>query len=113
MVWYFNGGQNAGLEKGLFKVKIVWYSKLQPSHLNTRLVGYSDGYYTFHVLFHFSVVESGTGSGSLSHSFIRTIAPHGHLHTFDFHKERVEIATKEFKEHGLEHLVTAKLVSKQ
>jgi tRNA A58 N-methylase Trm61 len=61
-----------------------------------------------------TVIESGTGSGSLSHSFIRTVAPHGHLHTFDFHKERVEIAREEFKSHGVEHLVTGRLVkSKQ
>ncbi len=58
-----------------------------------------------------TVIESGTGSGSLSHSFIRTVAPHGHLHTFDFHKERVELAKEEFKSHGVDHLVTAKLVS--
>jgi len=53
------------------------------------------------------VVESGTGSGSLSHSLIRTIAPHGHLHTFDFHEQRAEKARVEFEEHGLENLVTA------
>ncbi len=50
------------------------------------------------------VIESGTGSGSLSHSLIRTVAPHGHLHTYDVHKERVELAEKEFKAHGVEHL---------
>ena len=32
------------------------------------------------------VIESGTGSGSLSHSIARTIAPNGRLRTFDFHK---------------------------
>jgi len=53
------------------------------------------------------VVESGTGSGSLSHSLIRTIAPNGHLHTFDFHEQRAEKARVEFEEHGLENLVTA------
>jgi len=53
------------------------------------------------------VIESGTGSGSLSHSFLRTIAPTGHLYTFDFHEQRVEFAKKEFSEHGLGQLVTA------
>lgn len=52
------------------------------------------------------VVECGTGSGSLSHALIRTIKPHGHLYTFDFHENRVKIANEEFKEHGLENYVT-------
>ena len=53
------------------------------------------------------VVESGTGSGSLSHALIRTVAPNGHLHTFDFHAERSEKARAEFSSHGISHLVTA------
>jgi len=52
------------------------------------------------------VVESGTGSGSLSHSLIRTIAPSGHLHTFDFHQQRSEKAKEEFQEHGISDYVT-------
>jgi len=54
------------------------------------------------------VIESGTGSGSLSHSFLRTIAPTGHLHTFDFHEQRVTLARKEFEKHKLGDLVTVK-----
>lgn len=42
----------------------------------------------------------------MSHSLIRTIRPHGHLHTFDFHKQRVELATAEFKKHGIGEFVT-------
>jgi len=51
------------------------------------------------------VIESGTGSGSLSHSMARTIAPSGHLHTFDFHQERVDKAREEFADHGLGEIV--------
>ncbi|TRY70439.1 hypothetical protein TCAL_06528 [Tigriopus californicus] len=45
------------------------------------------------------VIESGTGSGSLSHSFIRSLWPSGHLHTFDYHESRVKAAQQEFQEH--------------
>lgn len=49
---------------------------------------------------------SGTGSGSLSHAIARTIAPNGHLYTYEFHKQRADIATEEFKCHGLSGIVT-------
>jgi tRNA (adenine57-N1/adenine58-N1)-methyltransferase catalytic subunit len=52
------------------------------------------------------VAESGTGSGALSHALIRTIAPHGHLYTYEFNKMRSETARNEFRQHGLSHLVT-------
>ncbi|XP_056151221.1 tRNA (adenine(58)-N(1))-methyltransferase catalytic subunit TRMT61A [Lampris incognitus] len=52
------------------------------------------------------VCESGTGSGSLSHAILRTIAPTGHLHTVEFHQQRAEKATEEFREHRVDHLVT-------
>ncbi|KAG2430892.1 hypothetical protein HXX76_009865 [Chlamydomonas incerta] len=52
------------------------------------------------------VLESGTGSGSLTHSLVRAIAPTGHVHTFEFHAGRVEDAAAEFKQHGLTPLVT-------
>lgn len=51
------------------------------------------------------VIESGTGSGSLSHYFLRAIRPHGYLHTFDFHEERVQKAQEEFDSHGLGEFV--------
>lgn len=55
------------------------------------------------------MVESGTGSGSLSHAFARTIAPsNGHLHTFDFHEERADKARKEFEEHKMDKIVTVR-----
>ncbi|XP_027202489.2 tRNA methyltransferase 61 [Dermatophagoides pteronyssinus] len=52
------------------------------------------------------VIEAGTGSGSLSHSIARTIAPNGKLFTFDFHQKRVEIAREEFREHQIDHIVS-------
>ena len=53
---------------------------------------------------------AGTGSASLSHAILRTIAPNGHLHTLDFHEQRVKRALDEFMDHGFdETLVTARL----
>ncbi|KMQ82892.1 trna adenine-n-methyltransferase catalytic subunit trmt61a-like protein, partial [Lasius niger] len=54
------------------------------------------------------IIETGTGSGSLSHSLIRVIRPSGHLYTFDFHEQRVSIASTEFDRHGLSDFVTLK-----
>lgn len=50
----------------------------------------------------------GTGSGSLSHAFIRAVKPTGHLYTFDFHENRVMSAKEEFSSHGLSDFVTVK-----
>lgn len=52
------------------------------------------------------VVESGTGSGSLAHAIIRTIAPTGHLYTFEFHEQRAKVAKKEFEDHHISQYVT-------
>ncbi|EJD41268.1 GCD14-domain-containing protein [Auricularia subglabra TFB-10046 SS5] len=52
------------------------------------------------------VIEAGTGSGSFSHSLVRTIGPTGHLHTFEFHKQREEKARAEFTRHGMMDCVT-------
>lgn len=46
------------------------------------------------------VVESGTGSGSLSHSILRACLPNGFLHTFEFNETRANEARREFEEHG-------------
>lgn len=53
------------------------------------------------------VIESGTGSGSLSHSIARTVAPNGLLYTFDFHEERVKKAIEEFEDHNLLSIIKA------
>lgn len=46
------------------------------------------------------VVESGTGSGSLSHAILRACLPNGYLYTFDINESRVKEASKEFTDHG-------------
>eukprot|EP00210_Caulerpa_lentillifera_P009185 g8757.t1 len=52
------------------------------------------------------VLESGTGSGSLTHALARAVAPTGHVHTFEFHEQRCQKATEEFQKHGLSEVIT-------
>lgn len=52
------------------------------------------------------VVEAGTGSGSLTHSLAKAVAPDGCVYTCDFHKQRCLEARGEFRRNGLgSHLV--------
>ncbi|CAL9736186.1 tRNA (adenine(58)-N(1))-methyltransferase catalytic subunit TRM61 [Monosporozyma servazzii] len=44
------------------------------------------------------VIEAGTGSGSFSHAFARSVKQ---LYTFEFHELRYQQAKDEFKQHGL------------
>lgn len=54
------------------------------------------------------VVESGTGSGSLTNALARAVAPHGHVHTFEFNAERARVAADEFVALGISSVVTVK-----
>lgn len=54
------------------------------------------------------VVESGTGSASLSTSIARAIAPHGHLHTFEFNIERARRARSDIALNRLADVVTVR-----
>lgn len=51
------------------------------------------------------VLETGTGTGSLTTSLARAVAPHGKVATFDYHEERVGLARKDFERHGIDHVV--------
>lgn len=47
------------------------------------------------------VIESGTGSGSMTHSLARAVGSTGRVCTFEFHPQRAEMAKQEFAKHGL------------
>jgi hypothetical protein len=53
----------------------------------------------------FQVIESGTGSGSLTTSLARAVSPHGKVQTFEFHAERQEKAAAEVVANGLSGIV--------
>ena len=53
------------------------------------------------------IAEAGTGSGSLTHSLARAVAPTGKVFTFDFHKSRADEARKEFASHGLGDVIVS------
>lgn len=48
------------------------------------------------------VVEAGTGSASLTHSFARTVGKAGKVFTYEFHEPRYLEAKKEIEDHGID-----------
>lgn len=48
------------------------------------------------------VIEAGTGSGSFSHAFSRTVGLEGKLFSYEFHEPRFIEAKAEFEDHGLD-----------
>lgn len=54
----------------------------------------------------YRVIESGTGSGSLTHSLARAVGTTGHVYTFEFNLNRAQAAQEEFNAHGIGSIVT-------
>ncbi|KAK4699597.1 tRNA (adenine57-N1/adenine58-N1)-methyltransferase catalytic subunit, partial [Phenoliferia sp. Uapishka_3] len=54
------------------------------------------------------VIEAGTGSGSFSHSLVRSVGSKGKVYSFEFHEERYKKAREEFKDHGLDEIIQIK-----
>ena len=55
------------------------------------------------------VLETGTGSGSMTHALARSVGSRGKVKTFDFHAGRVDTFRAEMQRHGLEDRVEAYL----
>jgi tRNA (adenine57-N1/adenine58-N1)-methyltransferase len=51
------------------------------------------------------VLETGTGTGSLSTSLARAVYPGGRVFTFEYHEERAAKAKIDFENHGLSQVV--------
>ena len=51
------------------------------------------------------VLETGTGTGSLSTSLARAVHPTGKVYTFEYHKERASKAKEDFEWLGVDHIV--------
>src|SRR5206468_3470976 len=51
------------------------------------------------------VIESGTGSGSMTHALSKAVGSTGRIFTFEYHPGRAEQARLEFLEHKLNNVV--------
>ena len=52
------------------------------------------------------VVDTGTGSGCMTISLARAVAPHGHVYTYEYNNQRAVHAQEEFKRLKIDDLIT-------
>jgi tRNA (adenine57-N1/adenine58-N1)-methyltransferase len=52
------------------------------------------------------VVDTGTGSGCMTISLARAVAPHGHVYTYEYNNQRAIHAQEEFKRLKIDDLIT-------
>lgn len=62
-------------------------------------------YHSFHGINMITFSFTYSGSGSMSHFILRTIAPSGVLHTYEFNKNRADKAREEFRRNKVDRMV--------
>ncbi|RXK35687.1 hypothetical protein M231_07060 [Tremella mesenterica] len=51
-----------------------------------------------------TVIEAGTGSGSMTHSLSRSVGPRGEVYSYEYHETRYKTANVEFTNHRLDNV---------
>lgn len=97
------GGKPASKDNAIYA-----FQETQENHVSSALPCCASGMVCFQLELRpgLVVLESGTGSASLTHSLGRAVAPTGHVWTYEFHPERAQEAQKELTANGMGSVAT-------